>query len=63
MAASTDYIVKDISLAEWGRKELNIAEIEMPGLMATRAEYGTDAAAEGRAHRRLAAHDHPDRAC
>ena len=35
-----DYIVKDIGLAEWGRKELNIAEIEMPGLMATRAEYG-----------------------
>ena len=35
-----DYIVKDISLAEWGRKELTIAEIEMPGLMATRAEYG-----------------------
>src|ERR1700755_1655675 len=40
MAAFCDYIVKDISLAEWGRKELNIAEIEMPGLMATRAEYG-----------------------
>ena len=40
MAAAPDYIVKDISLAEWGRKELNIAEIEMPGLMATRAEYG-----------------------
>ncbi|MGZ5929229.1 MAG: adenosylhomocysteinase, partial [Rhizomicrobium sp.] len=40
MAASTDYVVKDISLAEWGRKELAIAEIEMPGLMATRAEYG-----------------------
>ena len=39
-AAFNDYIVKDISLAEWGRKELNIAEIEMPGLMATRAEYG-----------------------
>jgi len=38
--AFTDYIVKDITLAEWGRKELNIAEIEMPGLMATRAEYG-----------------------
>jgi adenosylhomocysteinase len=35
-----DYIVTDISLAEWGRKELNIAETEMPGLMATRAEYG-----------------------
>jgi len=40
MAAFSDYIVKDISLADWGRKELNIAEIEMPGLMATRAEYG-----------------------
>src|ERR1700704_5577257 len=40
MAAATDYVVKDISLAGWGRKELNIAEIEMPGLMATRAEYG-----------------------
>ena len=35
-----DYIVRDISLAPWGRKELNIAETEMPGLMATRAEYG-----------------------
>src|SRR6218665_2316986 len=40
VAEFTDYIVKDINLAEWGRKELNIAEIEMPGLMATRAEYG-----------------------
>jgi adenosylhomocysteinase len=35
-----DYIVKDVSLAEWGRKELSIAESEMPGLMAIRAEYG-----------------------
>ncbi|MCM8540191.1 MAG: adenosylhomocysteinase, partial [Lentisphaeraceae bacterium] len=35
-----DYKVKDISLAEFGRKELNIAEQEMPGLMATRAKYG-----------------------
>jgi adenosylhomocysteinase len=40
VSSFSDYIVKDISLAEWGRKELNIAEIEMPGLMATRAEYG-----------------------
>jgi adenosylhomocysteinase len=37
--ASTDYKVKDISLAEWGRKEIAIAESEMPGLMALRAEY------------------------
>jgi adenosylhomocysteinase len=37
-----DYVVKDIGLAEWGRKELTIAEIEMPGLMATRDEYGPE---------------------
>ncbi|MEJ2118772.1 MAG: adenosylhomocysteinase, partial [Alphaproteobacteria bacterium] len=37
---TTDYIVKDISLADWGRKELDIAEVEMPGLMAARREYG-----------------------
>jgi adenosylhomocysteinase len=36
----TDYIVKDLSLAEWGRKEISIAETEMPGLMATREEFG-----------------------
>src|SRR5688572_4083884 len=35
-----DYKVKDISLAEWGRKEIEIAQTEMPGLMATRAEFG-----------------------
>jgi adenosylhomocysteinase len=39
MPAAHDYAVKDISLAEWGRKELAIAEVEMPGLMATRAEF------------------------
>ncbi|BAF90040.1 S-adenosyl-L-homocysteine hydrolase [Azorhizobium caulinodans ORS 571] len=39
-ADMTDYVVKDINLADWGRKELDIAETEMPGLMATRAEYG-----------------------
>ena len=35
-----DYVVKDISLAEFGRKELDIAETEMPGLMSLRTEYG-----------------------
>src|SRR5262245_30126738 len=35
-----DYHVKDIALADWGRKEIAIAETEMPGLMALRAEYG-----------------------
>lgn len=37
---SQDYIVKDIALADFGRKELDIAETEMPGLMALRKEYG-----------------------
>ncbi|MDX2203046.1 MAG: adenosylhomocysteinase [Hyphomicrobiaceae bacterium] len=40
MARASDYIVKDIGLADFGRKEISIAETEMPGLMATRAEYG-----------------------
>jgi adenosylhomocysteinase len=35
-----DFVVKDMSLAPWGRKEIEIAETEMPGLMATRAEFG-----------------------
>jgi len=37
---SADFKVKDLSLADWGRKEITIAETEMPGLMALRAEYG-----------------------
>ena len=43
MSATETYIpykVKDISLAEWGRKEIQMAEAEMPGLMALREEYG-----------------------
>ncbi len=36
----SDYKVADISLSSWGRKEINIAETEMPGLMALREEYG-----------------------
>jgi len=41
IAEPQDYIVKDIGLAEWGRKEIQIAETEMPGLMAVREEYAT----------------------
>jgi len=37
---ANDYVVKDISLAAFGRKELDIAETEMPGLMACREEFG-----------------------
>lgn len=40
MTAKQDYVVKDLSLADWGRKELDIAETEMPGLMAAREEFG-----------------------
>ncbi|WP_428699276.1 adenosylhomocysteinase [Stappia sp.] len=40
MSTATDYYVKDISLADYGRKEIDIAETEMPGLMACREEFG-----------------------
>jgi adenosylhomocysteinase len=46
----TQYVpfkVKDISLAEWGRKEIQLAEAEMPGLMALREEYGTEKPLKG----------------
>ena len=43
--AAADYKVADISLAEWGRREIAIAETEMPGLMALRAEFGAEEAA------------------
>jgi adenosylhomocysteinase len=40
MGSFTDYKVADIKLADWGRREIRIAETEMPGLMALREEYG-----------------------
>jgi len=46
-ASFTDYVVKDIGLAEWGRKEIDMAETEMPGLMATREEYGPKQSLKG----------------
>jgi len=42
-----DYIVRDIALADWGRKEIAIAETEMPGLMAVREEFGKDQPLKG----------------
>ena len=47
MPEFTDYKVADIGLAEWGRKEIAIAETEMPGLMALRAEFGKSRPLEG----------------
>ena len=47
MSSFTDYKVADISLAEWGRKEINIAEKEMPGLMAIREKYAKEKPLQG----------------
>lgn len=44
---TSDYKVKDIALADWGRKEIAIAETEMPGLMALREEYGDEQPLKG----------------
>jgi len=46
-ATNTRYKVKDIALAEWGRKEIQLAEAEMPGLMAIRKEYGPEKPLQG----------------
>ncbi len=43
----TDYVVKDLGLADWGRKEITIAETEMPGLMALREEFGSSQPLKG----------------
>ena len=47
MAAAKDYVIKDISLAEYGHQEIRIAETEMPGLMAIREEYGNEKPLKG----------------
>ena len=47
MSDFTDYKVADISLADWGRKEIALAEVEMPGLMALREEFGASKPLKG----------------
>jgi adenosylhomocysteinase len=47
MTTAHDYVVADIKLADWGRKELDIAETEMPGLMACREEFGASKPLKG----------------
>jgi adenosylhomocysteinase len=47
MTGTQDYLVSDIGLADWGRKEIEIAETEMPGLMACREEFGTSQPLKG----------------
>jgi S-adenosylhomocysteine hydrolase len=53
-----DYKVADISLAEWGAKEIKIAETEMPGLMAIREEYAGKKTTRRCSHCGLFAYDH-----
>jgi adenosylhomocysteinase len=60
MSEFTDYKVADIALAAWGRKEIELAEHEMPGLMALR-QVRRHEAPHGRPHHGQPAHDHPDR--
>ena len=48
-AKAQDHAVKDISLADFGRKEIDLAESEMPGLMAIREEYGPRSRSRARA--------------
>ena len=47
IAVNEDYVVADLSLADWGRKEIAIAETEMPGLMAVRAEFSSQKPLQG----------------
>jgi S-adenosylhomocysteine hydrolase len=57
----SDYKVADIGLAGFGRKEIQLAEAEMPALMTLRTQVRQEQAAEGCAHHGLHPHDHPDR--
>ena len=52
-----DYKVADISLAEWGEKEIKIAETEMPGLMSIREEFGKEKPLRGCKNCRLSSYD------
>ncbi|MEB3304352.1 MAG: adenosylhomocysteinase, partial [Cyanobacteriota bacterium] len=47
LQATSSYVIADIGQADFGRKELNIAETEMPGLMALRAKYGAEQPLKG----------------
>ena len=47
LTSTMNYKVKDMSLAEWGRKEILLAEAEMPGLMSLRSEFGASKPLQG----------------
>ena len=58
---ASEYKVADITLADFGRKEIDIAEQEMPGLMSIRRKYAAGQASRWRPRDRFPAHDHSDR--
>ena len=58
--AGSEYKVADLALADWGRKEIDIAEHEMPGLISIRNKYAAEKPLAGRADHRIAAHDDSD---
>ena len=63
MSVTTDmlaYKVKDISLAAYGRKEIELAEAEMPGLMSLRERYKGEQPFKRGSNCRMSSHDHPD---
>ena len=57
---TTDYKVKDIKLAEFGRKEISLAETEMPGLIALRKEYSNKKPLKGSKNTWMFAYDDPN---
>ena len=61
MSKFTDYKIADINQATFGRKEIAIAETEMPGLMAIREEYAKAQPLKRCSHCRVSAHDDSDR--
>ncbi len=57
MVQTENFKVKDISLADWGRKEIQLAEAEMPGLMSIREEFKNEQPLKGSSYCWLSSHD------
>jgi len=59
--STADYVIADLALADWGRKEIRIAETEMPGLMAIREEFAASQSLKGARITGSLHMNHPDR--
>ena len=60
LQSTNTYVIADLGLADFGRKEIAIAETEMPGLMALRSKFGAEQPLKGRPHCGFPAHDYSD---